>query len=198
MEHFIKTIEALNEKLSEQERAVYKTKAMINDLCELAGQPIQFPNLSEASDSIGAHKKARSIDARIKSDDFFGKPLSSCIRSVLEMRKAVGNGPTDVKEIYRLLNLGGYEFNTKDPQNAMTGLWVSISKNSATFVKLPSGLVGLTDWYPDKPRARVKLRDRDSGSSNGDTGSPAGQTEDDPETVVSDTAESNNSGEDLV
>lgn len=161
-EHFLKSIEALRGKLAEQERAANKTKSTINDLCELAGLPPEFSDLGEASASSGAaSNRGRSIEAQIKKGDFFGRPLQTCIKKVLELRKSIGEGPTEVKEIYRLLNLGDYEFNTKDSNNAITGLWVSISKNSQTFVKLPSGLVGLAEWYPDKPKQRKKSTEND-------------------------------------
>lgn len=157
-EHFLKSIEALRTKLAEQERASNKTKSTINDLCELAGLQVEFPDVGEISSTgATANTRGRSIESQIKKGDFFGRPLQTCIKKVLELRQSIGEGPTEVKEIYRLLNLGDYEFNTRDSNNAITGLWVSISKNSQTFVKLPSGLVGLADWYPDKPKQRKKI-----------------------------------------
>ena len=98
------------------------------------------------------------------------------IRRVLELRKSIGEGPTEVKEIYRLLNLGGYEFNTKDAQNNITGLHVSISKNTNAFAKLPNGLIGLVEWYPNRPKkARGKDgEDGGEGENESTTDAPAG------------------------
>jgi len=163
-DHFLNTIAALEEKLAEQMRPVNKTRSMINDLCEMAGLPPKY-DISEGAENANG-TRSRPIDSQIRSDDFFGKPLSTCIRKVLELRKAAtGEGPTEVKEIYRLLKLGGYKFNTLDDANNLTGLGVSISKNSLIFVKLPNGLIGLVEWYPDMPKRRKDREDEQSEDS---------------------------------
>lgn len=166
-DHFQKTISELELKLAEQIAAVHKTKMIINQLSEYAGMAAPYPDLGEGATVPHATPAQRPAAFNIKPDQFFGKPLATAVRFILQMRKEADLGPAEIKEIYKRLKEGGYQFDAKDDENAVRGLQVSISKNTALFARLPSGLVGLTEWYGNgKPAKKKKKGAAISGESS--------------------------------
>jgi hypothetical protein len=138
--HIQQTIEHYQAKLGEQEKTVIKTKLLINQLSSDAGLPPPYPDAESESET--------SASLSIESDKFYGQPLAKSIRKILEMRKALSQGPATVNEIYNALINGGYAFDTLNVENAKRGLRISLTKNTATFHKLPNGRFGLLEWYP--------------------------------------------------
>lgn len=127
----------LQKKLQEQEQAVIQTKQMINQLCGFMNKPALYPDAELTT----------SKTAAVRPDEYYGKPLQTVIREVLERRQHIG--PATAREIYDALIEGGYDgFRTDDEQNRITGLRISLRKNARTFHKLPGGQWGLVDWYP--------------------------------------------------
>lgn len=169
---FDPAIAKLQEQLQEQEQKVIHLKQMINQLCEFAGKPALY---TEAEFEHSASRTGPTI----QSDEFYGQPLASSVRKILEKRRAANLGPATVREIYEALKEGGYNFETKNEANAMRGLRVSLSKNTALFHKLPNNKIGLVDWYPAvKRRSRrgsAVETENDTGDEtepeNGDEGS---------------------------
>ncbi len=155
---FDQAIARLQAKLREQEQGVIKTKLGINFLCEEAGKP---PMFRAAELQVGS-----GVALSIRSDQFYGQPLATCIRQVLEMRKALNQGPATVNEIYDALIEGNYQFDTKNEDNAKRGLRVSLTKNNVTFHKLPDGKFGLLEWYP--MAKGPKRKDTDAEGSEGE------------------------------
>lgn len=150
-DHIQQTIADLQAKLSEQESAVVKTKRLINQLCDMAGMPPMYQD-TEIHES-GA------VSLSIQGDQFYGQPLSTCIRQILEMRKSLKQGPATVNEIYAALTQGNYQFETKSEDNAKRGLRISLTKNTAIFHKLPNGKFGLLEWYPNAKNTRPQRAD---------------------------------------
>lgn len=143
-DHIKQTIAELQTKLREQEDGVALTKRMINDLCKLAGlEPIYAESAAESKPGVSV----------IRGDQFYGRGLSTVVREYLEMRRASNLGPAAVSEIHEALVRGGFKFETKNAANAIRGLRQSLTKNSATFHKLPGGEYGLLEWYPSARRA---------------------------------------------
>jgi len=138
-DHFEQTIAELQKTLVKQEQEVIKTKMMINSLCVYANKP---PLFSDASLTTS------EVSGITRTDQFYGKPLASAVREVLNIRQNSNIGPATVKEIYELLLEGGYSFDAKDAQNAQRNLRISLAKNVALFHKLPNGRFGLVSWYP--------------------------------------------------
>lgn len=95
-----------------------------------------------------------SVSLSIQGDQFYGQPLATCIRQILEMRKALKQGPATVNEIFGALVQGNYQFETKNEDNAKRGLRISLTKNTSIFHKLPNGKFGLLDWYPNAKTAK--------------------------------------------
>jgi hypothetical protein len=130
-------LERLESRLQRELEQVKKTKTAINAICEAFDQPVRYP---DADQEIQA--------SQIRSDLFYGQPLATCVRSILEMRRSANRGAATVNEIHAALTAGGYAFETKDENNAKRGLRISLSKNPI-FHKVPGGEWGLLEWYPN-------------------------------------------------
>jgi hypothetical protein len=139
-EEFKPAIDALVADLREQERRIATTKQMINRLCELAGAPAMFADVS---------LQDRPTVTGIRSDHFYGKVQTTAAREYLELRHAANQGPAPPREIFDALIAGGLKFDTKNELNALTGLRATLRKNSSIFHKLPNGDYGLLSWYPN-------------------------------------------------
>ena len=97
MDHFDKSIDALQGTLRDHEAKVTETKKLINSLAEAAGrEPIYHDVDTQAQASIES----------IRPDTFYGQPLNTSIRRVLEMRQAAGLGPATVRDICDLMKRG--------------------------------------------------------------------------------------------
>ena len=134
-------------KLRELEVQVVETKKTINGMCKLAERPLLFPDADASS---------ASLLNGFRSDQFYGQPLSTVARQILDARKASGLGAASVNEIYEAMVAGGYKFETSNVDNAKRVLRISLAKNSATFHKLPNGEYGLRTWYPAIKDSKAK------------------------------------------
>jgi hypothetical protein len=120
-------------------------KKTVNTLCGVAGR--------EAMYVLDAPETA--LPTRIRADQFYGQPLATAVRTILEMRKQQNLGAATVKEIFEALTAGGYTFNTKTDDVAHASLRNSLAKNTVTFHKLPNGRFGLLSWYPNAKGPKV-------------------------------------------
>jgi hypothetical protein len=84
---------------------------------------------------------------KMRPDEYYGKPFATAARLYLERRRQAV--PAD--EIMRGLEQGSFDFEAQGwpKDDRLRLLALSLSKNTGIFHKLPSGLVGLKDWYPD-------------------------------------------------
>lgn len=155
-DHVQQTIADLQVKLGEQEAAAIKTKRLINTLCEVANIPLLYQD-SELESGGG-------IALSIQGDQFYGQPLSTCIRNVLEMRRTLKQGPATVNEIHSALVQGNFQFDTKTEDNAKRNLRISLTKNTAIFHKLPNGKFGLLEWYPNVKPSRQRAGEPEAES----------------------------------
>lgn len=146
------TIQSLVQVIEQDEVQTAENKRTVNRLCAKAGKPPIYPDADRAAG--GAQLGG------IRPDEYYGQPLASAIRMILEARKASGLGAATVREIYEALIKGGFRFEAKD-ENAVRGLRQSLSKNSVTFHKLPNGTYGLLEWYPGAKAARPGEDDDD-------------------------------------
>jgi len=146
--HIMKTVEDLEIKLSEQVAAVNTTKKLINQLLEMTGASPRYLD-------IDAEQK-NGVSLSVRSDQFYGRPQATSVREILEMRKALNKGPATLNDIYSALIEGGYASDTKNEDNAKRGLRNSIMKNVALFHKLPNGMFGLLEWYPNAKNVKQK------------------------------------------
>jgi hypothetical protein len=155
-EEFQPAIDALQKDLADLERKVIEAKTTINKLCELAGGTALYPDVGSPS--------AATITT-IRADTFYGKVLTTAAREYLEMRKVQNLGPATTRDIYDAIISGGFEFETDNANNAMTGMRQTMGKNSSIFHRLPNGNWGLTSWYE---RVKAKKAKNTSGQSEDD------------------------------
>lgn len=153
-----KRLAAEEARVAEAQAAVSKTKSAINVLCEVGDMPPMFENIAPAAaaQSSTGNPGFPAGGPVVAPDQFFGRPTATVVREILEMRRQLGVGPTPLAEIHALMKGGGYEFDTRDEEGQVRGLAISISKNTALFVRLPNGMVGLTDWYGGAKRRAKK------------------------------------------
>ena len=150
---FQAAIDELEKELADLERNANALLTTINLLRSRAGQPPRPAGFGGDRKVVGDEV---AVPATIRHDTFFGKKLSTSAREFLEMRKAADLGPARVKEIFEALKQGGYQFDTKDDENAQASLRSLMSKYTVIFQKLPNGTWGLKNWYPDAKRSRAK------------------------------------------
>lgn len=146
--HLKKTVDDLLEKLRGLEKQVADARRLVNSLCELAGESPMFAVVDDAPTLT-----------TIKADTFYGQPFATAAAAYLRMRKAKNMGPATVNDVYDALKQGGYQFDAKNEDYAKRGIRHSLSKNTATFHRVPNGEFGLLEWYPDvkkqKPAKQV-------------------------------------------
>jgi len=157
-DHILRTIADLKKKIQEHEENVVRLKKTINDLCGIDNIPIEYQSADLQVNM------SSSFD--IRPDQFHARPLATIIREYLDMRKACTLGPATTSEIYAALSKGGYEFGSKNENNAMIVLNQAIRKNPV-FYRLPNNTVGLADWYPGAKKR--KSNEDAAGDESGNT-----------------------------
>src|SRR5258706_9164040 len=81
-DHILKTLEQAKDELRKHEEAVINTKRFINQLCTFGGIPLPYKD-----EELQATNGAAGIGLTIRRNAFFGRPLATCVREYLEMRK---------------------------------------------------------------------------------------------------------------
>lgn len=168
-EHIIKSIAELEEKLAPIDAKARELKTAINSLAKCINREPPYPEAF--GDGRAASQSSQSFT--IRSDQFHGQPLATAMREIFEMRRGAGNGPATVNELYDALVEGAFGFETKNDENAKRGLRVSLGKNPV-FYKLPNGLWGLKEWYPNAKTKKVA-----TSTESGEHEAAAAEEEDD-------------------
>lgn len=138
-EHVTQTISMIQCQVNDLERQLIEKKRMVNGLCGLINQAPIYPDAA-----LSPHAGLGPP----RDDEYYGQPLAKALRMILERRQLANLGPATVNDIYDLLIAGGYKFNTDVEEHAKRGLYSALTKNTATFHKLPNGSYGLVSWYP--------------------------------------------------
>jgi hypothetical protein len=148
-------------------------KIFVNGADELAGREPRYSDASVPTTPPSA--TVPSVKAAIKAwmaGDFFGKPLATAVKTVLQTRyEAAGKpSPASVDEIRDALLQGTYDFGTTNAEQQRQSIRISLGKNSVTFVKLPNtDLFGLPEWYGQRPRRRVRINgDQQASTADGE------------------------------
>ena len=137
---FLSVIAKFEEELRHHEAETRRIKRTINDLCRMSGQGARYADAE-------IDRESRSS---VKTDEYYGQPMATAVRMVLERNRAV-RGALVVNEIYEELIAGGFKFDTKNVENAKRSLRISLGKNPI-FHHLPNGSYGMTEWYPNAKR----------------------------------------------
>ena len=122
----LNTIESLSARATAKEEDANKLKKLVNELCGEAGIPIRYPTISQSG-----------VTSPIRSDQFYGLPLTAAIRNYLEHRKACGLGAATIAEIHKAVRDGGYKFDTKNDDNARIGVGNAFAKRVRFFIDCP-------------------------------------------------------------
>jgi hypothetical protein len=133
----------LTEKLQKQIDEASETKRAINVLLRMTGKEPMFPD--EAAERVGA-------TFTIEPDQYYGRPLATCVQEYLEARKkATGKKAIQVEDILKALEEGGFDFKAQGwrDNDRLRPLSISLAKNTKVFHRLPNGWFGLLSWYPD-------------------------------------------------
>ena len=76
-EHVNKTIDMVQGQIGELESQLLEKKRMVNDLCGLASRPPIYGD---------AELTARRAASGARPDEYYGKPLATVVRMILEKR----------------------------------------------------------------------------------------------------------------
>src|SRR5688572_25826046 len=106
--------------ISKLEAKLAEEKRFANRLAEKLGIPPVY---------VVVDQQEASVPLSIQADQFYGQPLAGAIRTILEMRRALKQGPAGLNDIFNALTAGGYKFETKNEENAKRGLRQSLTKN---------------------------------------------------------------------
>src|SRR5258708_28286360 len=90
------TIEVIARRVAVKDAEINELKKLVNQLCKEAGIEPRYENIAEAGAGSGS----------VRSDEYYGQPLTSAIRKVLERRKSVGLGAASVADIYKAVRDG--------------------------------------------------------------------------------------------
>ena len=140
-EHVSRTIEMVQSQILNLEKQLSEKKRMVNGLCALVDRPAVYADTDPSAEmAVG-----------IRSDEFYGRPLASVVKAILQKREAARLGAASLDELYDAMIRGGFKFEAKNDGTAKRSLAISISKNAA-FHRVPNGNIGLTAWYPEAKR----------------------------------------------
>jgi hypothetical protein len=156
----------LQDEIRKQEAKTAEDKRFANKLCERLRIPPAY---------VITDQQENSVPLSIQADQFYGQPLAGAIRTILEMRRALKQGPAGLNDLYGALVAGGYKFETKNEENAKRGLRQSLTKNVAQFHKLPNGLFGLTEWYPKVKRRGEVVEAADAAATEAEDNDTGGE-----------------------
>src|SRR5437870_9157438 len=100
------TIKDLEQMVADHEASAARVKTIINELCAKSGLPVRYA-ASELEGRAGCVFK-------IRNDQFHGRPLATCVKELLEMRRTADMGPATTNEIFDSLVDGAYEIGAKN------------------------------------------------------------------------------------
>ncbi len=160
-------VNTLVSKLEDQERVVRETKKLINGLLLLMGNEPMYPEADES----GQRTKLTSI----RPDQFYGRPLATVVKEILEARGQAMGAP----EIIDALERGGYDFGGHDwkEKDRLRSFTITLAKNIVGFHRLPNGFFGLPKWYPEAIKQRKATKSERSATPVEESATEEGDSE---------------------
>ena len=151
-DHILKTLEDAKDELRKHEEAVINTKRFINQLCAFGGMPQEYKD-----EELQATTSGIGVGIVIRRNAFFGRPLATCVREYLEMRKDKPVKEATLAEIIDALKEGNFDFDkiSEKADDAKRGVAITLAKNPQ-FYRLPNDDWGLLTWYPNVKRAKAE------------------------------------------
>lgn len=132
-------VESLVDVIRTKESEVAELKRAANVLCRQAGMEPLFADEAPSGNN--------GAGVRMRPDEYYGKPFSTAARMYLERRRQA----VSADDIVKGLEQGSFDFDAQgwEKNGRLRTVAMSLSKNTAIFHRLPSGLFGLKEWYPD-------------------------------------------------
>ncbi|MGB6483276.1 MAG: hypothetical protein WBE86_07290 [Candidatus Acidiferrales bacterium] len=137
-------IEVLQDQLNGLVQQVADQKRMINSLRASIGETPLYNDVVVENVAAGGGRP----------DEFYGQPLSTCVRVYLERRKQA----CTALDILAGLQNGGFDFDAAGwkEKDRLRILAVTLAKNTKAFHRLPNGTFGLVSWYDAKTIAAAR------------------------------------------
>src|SRR5437773_11001322 len=113
------TIDKIHAQIGVLEEQIDKKKEAINMLCELEGEPIMYPDAGS--------DQGKTL-ATFRSDQFFGRPMATAAREILEQRGTRNLGAISLDELFDTMRAGGFAFENNNEQIARRNLAITLAK----------------------------------------------------------------------
>ena len=133
-------LDAMIENIRIKDAEVTNLKRAANTFFRAAGEEPPYPEADADNPDVTG-------PMRLRPDEFYGKGFATAARAFLVRRKQA----VEAEEVVRGLELGGFDFEGQGWKEAdrLRIVSMSMAKNTAQFHRLPNGLFGLREWYPD-------------------------------------------------
>ena len=156
-------IEEIEAQIKSKEAEINPLKITINQLCQLLGEPARYQ--IDGTGATTGQPKRNILNWR--ADQFFNRPLATCVTEYLEAREAAGlERSASIDDVYEALSKGGYKFegSSGNEENTKRAIKISLTKNTAQFAKIADNLFGLKKWY-----GGVRTPRKTNGKSDSDS-----------------------------
>jgi len=132
-------LENMIEEIRAKEIELNNLKRAANTFFRSKNEPEPFTTSDPEADS--------GAPMRFRPDEFYGKGFATAARLYMERRKQAVSG----EDVTKALDQGGFDYEAqgwkKDDRVRIVAM--SLAKNTTIFHRLPNGLFGLREWYPD-------------------------------------------------
>jgi hypothetical protein len=151
-------VDTMAERVRAKEAELIQLKKAVNVFCRDAGMDPLYV-LDDAAEP--------GMTLRMRPDEYYGKPFATAARDYLKRRGQA----VSAEDILSGLTQGSFDFDGIgwNEENRLRTLAASLAKNTAIFHKLPSGLIGLKEWYPeavDRKKATKKATSTDGATTD--------------------------------
>jgi hypothetical protein len=158
-------IDELVGQIAVKEAEIAPLKIAVNTLCRTIGTDEMYPDVGTTLRTTPSSPTVRALTW--SPSQFFGRQLASCVGDIMEARVNAGlDKACSVDDIFTALKEGGFRFEGGGNEgNSKRAIKISLTKNTAQFVKLPNELFSLKKWFGG--RATKKIASRGEGNGHG-------------------------------
>lgn len=155
-------IDKIHAQIGVLEEQIVKKKEAINTLCETEDAPLLYPDVQK--------EKSAGAPMAFRSDQFFGRPLATAVREILEQRAMRNLGAVSLNELYDVMKAGGFDFENSDEKIARRNLSIALSKNPSFMRVTANNHIGLTEWYPNAKKRKPKSAEEEAEAAEQQSG----------------------------
>src|SRR5437868_7861150 len=121
-------IDKIHAQIGALEEQIIKKKEAINTLYETEGEKPLYPDVGRVTSNA---------PLTFRTDQFFGRPMATAAREILEQRWPRNLGAISLDELFDIMKAGGFAFDNNNDQIAKRNLAITLAKNP-TFIRLPT------------------------------------------------------------